>query len=874
MDDRLIYHFGRSRCDGGGHLAHLLGGKGAGLAEMCNIGVSVPPGFTISTAACSLFQKTGKLPEEVLQMLPAALELLGSEVGLEFGNPDKPLLVSVRSGSVQSMPGMLDTILNVGLNDEVVAKLKLTQARFAYDSYRRLIKMYATSVLKLDEGVFEDSATSKNKGPATADPRETDPEALAAMVEDYKQIVLERTGQEFPQDVRVQLHNSISAVFGSWMNSRAVSYRSVYGISSSVGTAVNVQSMVFGNISQNSATGVVFTRNPSTGEKEIFGEFLVNAQGEDIVSGQKDPVPIKVMAEVMPEAYNELQGVCTKLEKHNKDMQDIEFTVQDGKLWILQTRNGKRSAQAAVGIAVAMVKEGLISKEDAIMRIDTHTLSGLLHPTLEEGSNNVIVGRGLPASPGAASGYVAFTSSDAEELKKQGKNAVLVRQETSPEDISGMISAVGVLTLRGGMTSHAAVVARGMGKPCICGANGLSIDESGQFFFNENNLKIRREDSITINGSTGEIILGAVQTVTPALPEAFHDLMSWIDSTRTMGIRANADTVEDLSAARLFGADGVGLCRTEHMFFSDNRITTVREMILANDKQERVRALERIGAMQKQDFRDMFKFTEGKQPLTIRLLDPPLHEFLPASPEAFESIAKKMEKSLDYVKHRVSTLLEKNPMLGHRGCRLAISYPEIYEMQARAIFEAAQELKDSEGFSVVPEIMVPFVMGEQEIVIVSKIIRDVALQFRDVKYEIGVMIELPRAALLADRLAQHVDFFSFGTNDLTQTTMGISRDDSSKFTEHYIDAGVFPSDPFESLDVDGVGKLMAITVDLVRKAGKKIKIGLCGEHGNTPEAMKLCSELGMNYVSCSPYKVPVAKLLAAQRAIKNKQGLN
>ncbi|QJC27289.1 pyruvate, phosphate dikinase [Anaplasma platys] len=870
MDDRLIYHFGRSRCDGGAHLAHLLGGKGAGLAEMCNIGVSVPPGFTISTSACSLFQKTRQLPDKVLQGLPAALELLGNEVGLEFGNPDRPLLVSVRSGSVQSMPGMLDTILNVGLNDEVVDKLKSTQARFAYDSYRRLIKMYATSVLRLDEGVFEDVNSAKQKASGTAEPYDADPDAMAAMVEEYKRIILTRTGQEFPQDVNVQLHNSISAVFGSWTNSRAVSYRSVYGIPATIGTAVNVQSMVFGNISNNSATGVVFTRNPSTGDKEMFGEFLVNAQGEDIVSGQKDPVPIKVMADVMPEAYRELKEVCAKLEKHNRDMQDIEFTVQDGKLWILQTRDGKRSAQAAVCVAVAMVKEGLISAEDAIMRIDTRTLSGLLHPTLEKGNDNVIVGRGLPASPGAASGYVAFTSSDAEELKRQGKNAVLVRQETSPEDISGMISAVGVLTLRGGMTSHAAVVARGMGKPCICGANSLCIDESGQFFFNENNLKIKREDSITINGSTGEIILGAVQTVTPSLPETFHELMSWIDSTRTMGIWANADTVEDLAAAKLFGAEGVGLCRTEHMFFSDNRITTVREMILASDKQERVKALDRIGAMQRQDFKDMFKFTGGKQPLTIRLLDPPLHEFLPASPEVFEGIAKTMERSLDYVKHRVSTLLEKNPMLGHRGCRLAISYPEIYEMQARAIFEAAQELKDGEGLDIVPEIMIPFVMDEQEIVIVSNIIKDVALKFHGIQYRVGAMIELPRAALLADRLAKHVDFFSFGTNDLTQTTMGISRDDSSKFTEHYIDSGVFSSDPFEALDIDGVGRLITIAVDLVRKSGRNIKMGLCGEHGNTPQAMKLCSELGINYVSCSPYKVPVAKLLAAQRAIKNK----
>ena len=872
MDERLIYHFGRSRCDGGAHLAHLLGGKGAGLAEMCKIGINVPPGFTISTSVCDLYQEKSKLFLEVLEKLPAALKCLGEEVSLEFGNPSCPLLVSVRSGSTQSMPGMLDTILNVGINDTIANSLITRHsAGFVYDSYRRLIQMYATSVLQLDDRLFEEQYRKKQRDlQLPASQLIADQAALFELVEEYKQIVRIHTGNEFPQNVNEQLHNAISAVFKSWMNNRAIAYRSMYGIPSSIGTAVNVQSMVFGNISQNSATGVVFTRNPSTGAKEIFGEFLLNAQGEDIVSGQKDPSPIEQMASVMPEVYRELTEVCHKLERHNKDMQDIEFTVQEGKLWILQTRRGKRSAQAAVQLAVSLVKEGLISKEDAIMSIDSLTLGGLLHPIIQEGCDNVVVCRGLPASPGAASGHVAFTSSDAEKLKKQGKSVILVRQETSPEDISGMISAAGVLTLRGGMTSHAAVVARGMGKPCICGANSLCIDESGQFFFNENNVRISKDDNITINGSTGEVMLGAVQTVTPSLPDAFYELMSWVDSIRTIGVMANADTVEDMSTAQSFGSDGVGLCRTEHMFFSDDRIITVREMILASDRQERDKALEKIGVMQKNDFKAMLRCLQGKKQVTIRLLDPPLHEFLPTSTEALESIALRMGRSLEYVKHRVSSLLEKNPMLGHRGCRLAISYPEIYEMQIRAIFQAAKELYDEEKISVAPEIMIPFVMDEKEIVLISDIVRRVAAQYDNLTHSVGAMIELPRAALMADVLGKHVQFFSFGTNDLTQTTLGISRDDSSKFIEHYINAGVLSADPFELLDVSGVGKLIQIAMDLIRKSPSKIKTGLCGEHGGTLEAMNLCYKLGLDYVSCSPYKVPIAKLLAAQCAIRNK----
>ncbi|MGN7661439.1 MAG: pyruvate, phosphate dikinase [Anaplasma sp.] len=868
MSERLVYHFGKNESAGGIHSVDLLGGKGAGLAEMCKIGISVPPGFTIPTPICRYYREHGKLPEELLRELKWALGHLGSGLSLEFGNPERPLLVSVRSGSVVSMPGMLDTVLNVGLNDEVVRGLKQSRPeRFVYDSYRRLIHMYATTVMKLDNHLFTEAYDTKCRelsllpGAPIMDVR-----ALRELIEEFQDLVLEHSGTKFPQDVGVQLISSIEAVFGSWMNCRAVAYRNMYGISPEAGTAVNVQSMVFGNISKNSATGVVFTRNPSTGEREMFGEFLLNAQGEDVVSGNKDPAPIALMERVIPGAYSELVGVCHRLEAHLRDMQDIEFTVQDGKLWILQTRPGKRGAQAAVHLVVSMVQEGLISKEEAIMRVDHTVLGGLLHPVLDGEYDNTVVCRGLPASPGAASGCVAFTSDDAELLKKQGRSVILVRQETSPEDISGMGSAAGILTLRGGMTSHAAVVARGMGKPCICGASGLFVDKSSEFFYNGDGLRIARGDDITINGSTGEVMLGTVKTMTPKLPESFHEFMRWVDATRTIGVMANADTPEDTKTAKQFGADGVGLCRTEHMFFSDKRIPMVQEMIVASDAQARASALAQIEVMQKNDFRVMFACMRGR-PMTIRLLDPPLHEFLPTSSAVLEDIAERMGKPLEHVRNRVAALCEKNPMLGHRGCRLAISYPEIYEMQVRAIFQAVQELRADGGPEVVPEIMVPFVMDEGEMAAVGDLVKRVATQFDNVQYSIGAMIELPRAALIADRLARHVRFFSFGTNDLTQTTMGMSRDDSSGFVEHYVDSGILNSDPFERLDVQGVGRLIEIAMELTHKSGIKVKTGMCGEHGGTPEAMQLCSELGIDYVSCSPYKVPVAKLLAAKCAI-------
>ncbi|MEH0831205.1 pyruvate, phosphate dikinase [Anaplasma bovis] len=873
MDGRLIYHFGRSRCDGDRHLIHLLGGKGAGLAEMCKIGVSVPPGFTISTKACSNYYEVGELTSDIKAEIDAALEVLSKETGLVFGDIERPLLVSVRSGSVQSMPGMLDTILNVGINDEIAEKLQHSMGkRFTYESYGRLIRMYATTVLHLDDHLFQDLMDEKRKNLSLMHDEDiTDQDAILELVSEFKEVLISKAGKEFPQDVKAQLYGAIGAVFRSWTNERAVAYRNMYNIPASTGTAVNVQSMVFGNINQNSATGVIFTRNPSTGAKELFGEFLLNAQGEDVVSGQRDPHPVRLLKEAMPNVYAELVEVCTTLERHNRDMQDIEFTVQDGKLWILQTRAGKRSAQAAIHIAVSMAEEGLISKKEAIMRIDQNTITGLLHPILDEKCDNAIFGRGLPASPGAVSGCVAFNLVDAGELKSQGKSVILVRTETSPEDIGGMIIADGVLTLRGGMTSHAAVVARGMGKPCVCGATGLFIDKGESFFANQSGDRVNKAESITINGSTGEIMLGEVRTLIPELSETFHVLMSWIDEVRVIGVMANADTPEDVKNSLLFGADGVGLCRTEHMFFSDDRVFLVREMILASDTQERAKALQRLEVVQKDDFKKMFCALEGK-PITIRLLDPPLHEFLPTSDEAFECMAKNMGKSLEHIKYRVAALTEKNPMLGHRGCRVGVSNPEIYEMQIKAIFMAARELYEESNMVVVPEIMVPFVIDEREIMLIGELVKNIAQQFGDAPYKIGAMIELPRAALLADRLAKHVQFFSFGTNDLTQTTLGLSRDDSPKFMEHYINSGVFDFDPFAVLDVEGVGKLIRIAMGLIRevdKEGTSIKTGICGEHGSTEEAMRLAYETGITYVSCSPYKVPVAKLLSAKCAISN-----
>ncbi|KJV69134.1 pyruvate, phosphate dikinase [Candidatus Neoehrlichia procyonis] len=872
MIEKLIYRFSKNTCDGNLNLKHLLGSKGANLADMCNIGVRVPPGFTISTSTCNYYYKHNKLPEEIFDQLAKAIEFLEEEVGLKFNDPVNPLLVSIRSGSAKSMPGMLDTILNVGLNDEITEGLaKKSGQRFAYDSYRRFIQMYANTVMKLDNYLFEEILNNKKRAMNIAlNNPITDSSTLKEITEEFQEIILQQTNKKFPQNVHDQLYSSIIAVFKSWMNNRAITYREIHNIPHDLGTAVNVQSMVFGNINQNSATGVVFTRNPSTGEKKIFGEFLVNAQGEDIVSGTIDPMPISKMQTLMPHIYDELTEVCNKLEVHYHDMQDIEFTVQNGTLWILQTRSGKRSAQAMLEIAVSMVKENLISKENAILQVDYNSFNQLLHPVLESNYNNIIIEKGLPASPGAASGCVAFTSSDAERLTKDGKKVILIRQETNPEDINGMNSAVGIITLRGGMTSHAAVVARGMGKPCICSASGLFIDKNEEFFYTNNNIKVNKGDNITINGSTGEIILGSIKTVTPQLSQSFYDFMGWLNEIKVIKVMANADTPEDVNKAITFQADGIGLCRTEHMFFAHNRITIMQEMIIASDVQERKKSLAKLEVMQKEDFKTIFSCMAGKQ-ITIRLLDPPLHEFLPNNDAALMEISKKTGKSFSDLKNKVSCLLEKNPMLGHRGCRLAISYPEIYQMQAKAIFTAIKELKEEKGINnIIPEIMIPFIISEKEIIIISELIKNVSIQFNNIPYSIGTMIELPRAALIADKLAKHVHFFSFGTNDLTQATLGISRDDANNFIGSYKTAKIFQHDPFEFLDIEGVGQLIKIASTLGRKSSSNIKIGICGEHGGTAETIELCHKLALNYVSCSPYKIPATKLLAAQYVIAQK----
>ncbi|ABD45175.1 pyruvate, phosphate dikinase [Ehrlichia chaffeensis str. Liberty] len=872
MSEKLIYYFSKTKCDGSLTLSHILGGKGANLAEMCNIGVDVPPGFTVSTAVCNYYYQHSKLPDNIFSLVENAIEFLNNEVNLKFGDNDNPLLFSVRSGSVSSMPGMLDTILNVGLNDNTVIGLaKKSGEFFAYDSYRRLIQMYAHTVLQIESNLFEEVICKKKREAGIpVNSQISDPNILKEIIIEFKKIVSTHTNKDFPQDVHEQLYNSIDAVFRSWMNKRAVIYRKIHNIPDNLGTAVNVQSMVFGNMSQNSATGVVFTRNPSTGEKEIFGEFLVNAQGEDVVSGTHIPLPLNKMQELMPQPYSDLEKVCQKLELHYREMQDVEFTIENGKLWILQSRPGKRSIQSAVKIAVDMVEEKLISREEAILRIDYKSFSKLFHPILENNTNINIIARGLPASPGAATGYAAFTPNDAEQFRKDGKNAILIRQETNPEDINGMNSSVGIITLRGGMTSHAAVVARGMGKPCICSANGIFIDKSEQFFYTNTGLKVHKGDNITINGCNGEVILGTIKTVTPKLSESFYKLMQWVDEIRILKVMANADTPEDTDIAMNFQADGIGLCRTEHMFFSDKRISIVQEMIVSDTKEERIAALEKLEVMQKEDFKKIFKSTINKQ-VTIRLLDPPLHEFLPDNDNAINEVSVRTGKSLEKLRNKVLYLSEKNPMLGHRGCRLAISYPEIYEMQVRAIFLAIKELQEETDITgIVPEIMIPLVMNEKELVIIKELISNVAQQFNNPKYSIGTMIELPKAALIADKIAQHAQFFSFGTNDLTQTTLGVSRDDSASFIEIYKDLEIIKQDPFETLDIEGVGKLISIAVDLGRKSSPNIKIGICGEHGGNFDSIQFFAKLNLNYISCSPYRIPTARLIAAQAAIMNR----
>lgn len=883
--NKWVYSFGDGKAEGTAGMRNLLGGKGANLADMCSLGLPVPPGFTITTDVCVEYYKNQRqYPKELKAQVEHALKDIEDTIGSKFGDVKNPLLVSVRSGARASMPGMMDTVLNLGLNDETVKGLaeKSNNERFAFDSYRRFIQMFSDVVLGIDHYHFEELLEFRKHDKGITQDTELDANDLKWLVEEYKKKVKEKLGKPFPQDVQEQLWGAVGAVFDSWMNHRAITYRRLNDIPEEWGTAVNVQSMVFGNMGNDCATGVAFTRDPSTGENDFFGEYLINAQGEDVVAGIRTPQQITIqgnkknnlklptMEEEMPDVYQDLVKIYKQLEHHYKDMQDIEFTVQNKKLWILQTRNGKRTAPAAIRIAVDLVNEKLIDKETAILRIDPLSLDQLLHPTLDPKAHRKIIDRGLPASPGAASGAVVFSAEDAESKAAAGEKVILVRIETSPEDIHGMHAAEGILTARGGMTSHAAVVARGMGKPCVSGAGALSISYEKKIC-KAGNVTFGEGDIITINGSTGEVILGEVPTIQPNLSDDFSLLMEWADKIRTLKVRANAETPEDAATARKFGAEGIGLCRTEHMFFDHERIIAVREMILAEDKKGRERALAKIMPMQQKDFYEIFSIMEGL-PVTIRLLDPPLHEFLPHGKQDMEEVAKQANVSMDVLERRVNQLHEHNPMLGHRGCRLGITYPEIYEMQARAIFEAAIEVAN-EGKEILPEIMIPLTLSKKEMELLKKVIDDAAADIfskrnKKVAYLVGTMIELPRAALLAGEIAESAQFFSFGTNDLTQTTLGISRDDAAAFIGKYKEAGIFEHDPFVRLDRDGVGELIAIAAERGKKTRKDIKLGICGEHGGNPDSIEFCQQTGLNYVSCSPYRVPIARLAAAQSALR------
>ncbi len=864
---------------------NILGGKGANLSEMGRMGLPVPPGFIISTEVCDLFYKNKKkLNKKILNEINKELKFIEKESGKKFGDTKNPLLVSVRSGARVSMPGMMDTILNLGLNDNTVKALakKTSNFRFANDSYRRFIQMYSNVVLGIEGYHFEDLIENYRLTKGVLLDTELDEYDWEALIKDFKKIVKEKTKKDFPQSVKEQLEGAISAVFLSWESHRAKVYRKLNQIPSNWGTAVNVQSMVFGNMGNDCATGVVFTRNPSDGSKNIYGEYLINAQGEDVVAGTRTPQHItkkarvesketpKSMEETMPVTYKQLKNILNKLEKHYKDMQDVEFTVENKKLWMLQTRSGKRTANSAVKIAVDMVKEKLITKKDAILRIEPSSLDTLLHPTLDEKATLEVIGSGLPASPGAASGKVVFTSEEAERLNSMMQSTILVRVETSPEDIHGMHAAKGILTSRGGMTSHAAVVARGMGRPCVSGSSEIEIDYENKLFKTKNKV-IKEGDIITIDGSTGRIIIGEVKTVKPEISGDFSKIMNWSDDFRKLKIRTNSETPMDSKTAREFGAEGIGLCRTEHMFFDEERILSVREMILSKTIEDRSNALKKLLPHQKKDFIEIFKIMKGL-PVTVRLLDPPLHEFLPKSSIEINDVAVSLNIPVKELEVRISELHEQNPMLGHRGCRLAISFPEIYEMQCTAIFEALVECKKQKIESTMPEIMIPLVSTEAEIKIMKDLVIRVAKKVQDVNkikidFLVGTMIELPRAAIKAKDIAKHAEFFSFGTNDLTQTTFGISRDDSGKFLNDYINNKIFDIDPFVSID-DGVGDLIKIATDKGRKQNKKIKLGICGEHGGDPKSIEFCAKTGLDYVSCSPYRVPVARLAAAQAQLK------
>ncbi|PCJ39436.1 MAG: pyruvate, phosphate dikinase [Alphaproteobacteria bacterium] len=881
-----VYTFGDGKAEGDAAMKDLLGGKGANLAEMSNIGLPVPPGFTITTEVCTYYyDHENTYPADLEAQVKTALAQVEKTVGATFGDGDNPLLVSVRSGARVSMPGMMDTVLNLGLNDVTVEGLakQSGDARFAYDSYRRFIQMYSDVVLGVDHYNFEELLEILKEENGYIMDTELSADDWKELAQAFKEKAGQELGRPFPQDVHEQLWGAIDAVFGSWMIDRAKTYRRINGIPSEWGTAVNVQSMVFGNMGETSATGVTFTRDPSTGENAYYGEYLINAQGEDVVAGIRTPQnltkisrkksgsDLPSMEESMPDVYGELADVFVKLEAHYRDMQDIEFTVQKGKLWILQTRSGKRTAKAALKIAVDMAEDGIITHEEAILRVEPAALDQLLHPTLDPDAVRDVLTIGLPASPGAASGIVVFTADEAEELAKSGQKIILVRQETSPEDIHGMHAATGILTSRGGMTSHAAVVARGMGRPCVSGAGALRIDMDKKII-SVLGRTIQNHEVLTIDGSTGEVMAGEVATIQPELSGDFGKLMGWADGVRRLKVRANAETPLDARTAREFGAEGIGLCRTEHMFFDADRIVNVRQMILAEDRAGRMDALAKLLPVQKQDFIDLFTIMRGL-PVTVRLLDPPLHEFLPQQQEDFAAVAEAMGSSIEQLKFRADALHETNPMLGHRGCRLGISYPEIYEMQARAIIEAALEVSKGGGAPIVPEIMIPLVGSRKELEILKVKVSAVADEIinasgQSLDYMIGTMIELPRAALQAGEIAKEAEFFSFGTNDLTQTTYGISRDDSANFLDDYVDAGIFEQDPFVTLDREGVGELVKIAVERGRATRPEIKLGICGEHGGDPASVEFCHGIGLDYVSCSPYRVPIARLAAAQAKLK------
>ncbi len=873
---KYVYFFGDGNAEGRGDMKDLLGGKGAGLAEMTNLGIRVPSGFTITTEACIEYYKNGKAyPAGMWDETLEHLHKIEKTMGTKFGDSNNPLLVSVRSGARVSMPGMMDTVLNVGLNDVTVPGLarKSNNERFVYDAYRRFITMFGSVVMGIERSKFEDILDEKKDALKVKEDTGLDADALKDVVSKYKKLVKKEAGRDFPMDPLEQLRMAINAVFDSWYATRAITYRKIHNLPENMGTAANVVAMVFGNMGETSGTGVAFTRDPNSGERRFFGECLMNAQGEDVVAGIRTPFPVEELKKLVPGAYNELMDIYQKLEKHYKEMLDIEFTIQEGTLYMLQTRSGKRTAAAAIKIAVDMVEEGLIDKETAIMRINPDQLDQLLHPMIDPDAKLNVLAKGLPASPGAAVGRAVFTAEDAERMVREGERCVLVRMETSPEDIGGMHAAEGILTSRGGMTSHAAVVARGMGKPCVVGCSDIQVKEKEKYF-RVNDHVVREGDYITLNGSSGEIIIGEASLIKPKLSESFATMMKWVDKIRKLKVRTNADTPYDAQVARDFGAEGIGLCRTEHMFFEPDRIKAVREMILADDTDERKKALAKILPMQKGDFTEIFRVMKGL-PATIRLLDPPLHEFLPHTDQEIEELSRDMGVPPDRLAAKNKTLYEFNPMLGHRGCRLGITFPEIYEMQARAIFEAACEL-ECEGIQVIPEVMIPLVGYPMELVKLKEMIDAVAAETMKVykvkvKYQVGTMIELPRAALVADEIAKHAEFFSFGTNDLTQTALGLSRDDSGKFLPVYVEKGIFDGDPFVSLDQEGVGQLIKIGIEKGRSARANLKVGICGEHGGDPKSVEFFHRVGMDYVSCSPYRVPIARFAAAQAVIRSKK---